>query len=63
MSIIITASAVASGPASIERVGDYATVRYGYASINMSMSDLRDLCNDIAEVLDVWFEERDRAGK
>lgn len=31
-------------------------------TIFMDMETLKNLCNDIAEVLDEWFDERDRKG-
>lgn len=46
----------------IERTNNGAVITIGDLNIHMHMEDLRDLCNDIAEVLDEWFEEADRLG-
>lgn len=31
--------------------------------VYLDMETVRVLCNDLAGILDVWFDERDRAGK
>lgn len=46
----------------VERINSGAVITIGDLNVHMHMEDLRDLCNDIAEVLDVWFDERDREG-
>lgn len=65
MSIIATVSTTVKGTVAVDRaIGGHAQIRLGHTvAISMDMEELRDLCNDIAEVLDTWFEERDRNGK
>lgn len=46
----------------VSRTVSGAAITIGELTIHMHMDDLRDLCNDIAEVLDGWFDERDRVG-
>lgn len=47
----------------IERMPEgMVRVKLGNLVIHMDMAQLRDFCNDIAEVLDDWYEERDRNG-
>ena len=66
MSIIATICSATNNKPKVERTesGNYAYIRFGHnVSIMFDMEDLRDLCNDIAEVLDVWYEEADRLGR
>lgn len=63
MNTIVTVSMATLQAATVERDKDWARIRFGNgASVSMTMEALRDLCNDIAEVLDDWFKERDRNG-
>lgn len=63
--LFVTVTKVAVGKPVVSRMGkDDAGISFAAgAYVGMSMEALRDLCNDIAEVLDGWFDERDRAGK
>lgn len=47
----------------VTRNGDGAVITVGDLNVHMHIEDLRDLCNDMAEVLDVWYDERDRRGQ
>lgn len=48
----------------IHRDGEWATINIGNnVHVSLHVEALRDLCNDIAAVLDDWFEERDRNGR
>lgn len=61
----MTVSSWTDDKATVERDGtSWVKIRFTSAAVvSMSMEDLRDMCNDIAAVLDDWFEERDRNGR
>lgn len=63
--LFMTVTKVAAGKPVVGRVGknDAGISFAAGAYVGMSMEALRDLCNDIAVVLDDWFEERDRNGR
>ena len=61
--IISSMAASSTETPTVERNGEWARIGFGYnVHISLHMEALRDLCNDIAEVLDEWFEEADRLG-
>ena len=52
------------GEARVRRNANEAHIMFGDSlTIVLSMEQMRDLCNDMAEALDAWFDERDRTGK
>lgn len=62
--MFMTITKVAVGKTVVGRVGanDAGISFAAGAYVGMSMEALRDLYNDIAAVLDEWFDERDRMG-